>query len=189
MFAQSFHPAMKFAGPLRREIGVRTVFNILGPLTNPARAQSQVLGAADRSLAETLAHGLERLGTKHALVVYGEDGLDEVSVSATTEVYELKNGRVGSWTVHPGDVGLSIHDRSSVKGGSAEENAAAIRRVLAGEPGALRDFTLMNASAALVAADLAIDMREGVAKAAGAIDSGAAGERLEAMVRVSNEVE
>jgi anthranilate phosphoribosyltransferase len=189
MFAPSFHPAMKFAGPLRREIGVRTVFNILGPLTNPAGAQSQVLGAADRSLAETLAHVLERLGTKHALVVYGEDGLDEVSVSATTEVYELKNGRVGSWTVHPSDVGLSTHDRSSVKGGSAEENAAAIRRVLAGESGALRDFTLMNAAAALVAADLANDMREGVVKAAEAIDSGAARERLEAMVRVSNEVE
>jgi anthranilate phosphoribosyltransferase len=189
MFAQSFHPAMKFAAPLRREIGVRTVFNILGPLTNPARAQSQVLGAADRSLAEKLAHVLERLGTKHALVVHGEDGLDEVSVSATTEVYELKGGRVGSWTVHPSDLGLSTHDRTSVKGGAADENAAAIRRVLDGEGGALRDFTLVNASAALVAADLAPDMREGVRIATEAIDSGAARERLAAMVRVSNEVE
>jgi anthranilate phosphoribosyltransferase len=189
MFAQSFHPAMKFAAPLRREIGVRTVFNILGPLTNPARAQSQVLGAADRSLAEKLAHVLERLDTKHALVVHGEDGLDEVSVSATTEVYELKGGRVGSWTVHPSDLGLSTHDRTSVKGGAADENAAAIRRVLDGEGGALRDFTLMNASAALVAADLAPDMREGVRIATEAIDSGAARERLAAMVRVSNEVE
>jgi anthranilate phosphoribosyltransferase len=189
MFAQSFHPAMKFAAPLRREVGVRTVFNILGPLTNPARASSQVLGAANRDLAETLAHALERLGTKHALVVYGEDGLDEVSVSATTEVYELKDGRVTSWTVHPSDLGLSTHDRASVKGGGPEENAAAVRRVLDGEQGALRDFTLMNAAAALVAADIAPDMREGVRVAAEAIDSGAARERLDAMVRVSNEVE
>ena len=188
MFAPAFHPAMKFAAGPRREIGVRTVFNILGPLTNPAGAQAQVLGVAEASLAEKLAHVLARLGTKHALVVYGEDGLDEVSVSATTQVYEVRDRRVVTSTLHPDDVGLRTQPRDAVRGGSAEENAEALRHVLAGEAGPLRDFTLLNAAAALVAADLAPDFRAGLALAAKAIDSGAAREKLEAFVRVSHEV-
>ena len=188
MFAQAFHPAMKFAAGLRREIGVRTVFNILGPLTNPAGAEAQVLGVADATLAEKLAQVLARLGTKHALVVYGEDGLDEVSVSAATQVYELKDGQVVTSTLHPDDVGLPTHPQDAMRGGSPEENAGALRRVLAGEEGPLRDFTLINAAAALVAADLAPDFRAGLALAKQAIDSGAAREKLEAFVSVSNEV-
>ncbi len=188
MFAQVFHPAMKFAAGPRREIGVRTVFNILGPLTNPAGAEAQVLGVADASLAEKLAQVLGRLGAKHALVVYGEDGLDEVSVSATTLVYELKDGRVITTTLHPDDVGLPLHPRDAVRGGSPEENADALRRVLAGEQGPLRDFTLINAAVALVAADLALDFREGLTLAAGAIDCGAARQKLETFVETSHEV-
>ena len=188
MFAQAFHPAMKFAAGLRREIGVRTVFNILGPLTNPAGAEAQVLGVADATLAEKLAQVLARLGTKHALVVYGEDGLDEVSVSAATQVYELKDGQVVTSTLHPDDVGLPTHPQDAMRGGSPEENAGALRRVLAGEEGPLRDFTLINAAAALVAADLAPGFRAGLALATQAIDSAAAREKLEAFVSVSNEV-
>ena len=188
MFAQAFHPAMKYAAAPRREIGVRTVFNILGPLTNPAGASSQLLGVAEPALAEKLAHVLARLGTKHALVVHGEDKLDEVSVSATTLLYELKDSRVISSTLHPDDVGLPTHPHEALPSGSPEENANALRGVLAGEPGPLRDFTLINSAAALVAADLASDFREGLSLATEAIDSGAAREKLEAFVRVSNEV-
>ena len=188
MFAPAYHPAMKFAGGLRREIGVRTVFNVLGPLTNPARPRAQMLGAAEASLAEKLAHVLARLGTKHALVVYGEDGLDEVSVSGPTQVFELKDGRVQATTVKPADLGLPTHPPDSVRGGSPDENAEALRRVLTGEPGPLRDFTLLNAAVALVAAELAPDFRAGLALAERSIDSGAARERLETFVRVSNEV-
>jgi anthranilate phosphoribosyltransferase len=188
MFAQAFHPAMKFVAPVRREIGVRTVFNILGPLTNPAHAQAQVLGVPDAAVAEKLASVLLRLGSRHALVVHGDDGLDEISVSTTTRVYEVKDGAVVSSSIAPADFGLAPRDEASVRGGAPAENAETLRRVLAGEPGPLRDFTLLNAAAALVAADLALDMKAGFSLAAQSIDSGAARERLEAWVRVSNEV-
>ncbi len=187
MFAQAFHPAMKFAAGPRREIGVRTVFNILGPLTNPADAELRLLGVADAALAEKMARVLARLGTKHALVVHGEDGLDEVSLSATTLLYEVKDGRVTSSTLHPEEIGLPTHPRDAGRGGSPEENANALRGVLAGEAGPLRDFTLINSAAALVAADLASDFREGLSLATEAIASGAAREKLEAFVRISNE--
>ncbi len=188
MFAQAFHPAMKFAAGLRREIGVRTVFNILGPLTNPAGAEAQLLGVADAALAEKLAHVLARLGTKHALVVQGEDGLDEVSASAATQVFEVKHGRVVASELRPADFGLPAHPGDALRGGTADENAGALRRVLAGEQGALRDSTLLNAAAALVAADLAPDVRAGLTLATQSIDSGAAQEKLEAFVRISNEL-
>jgi len=173
---------------VRREIGVRTVFNILGPLTNPAHAQSQVLGVPDGAVAEKLALVLLRLGAEHALVVHGDDGLDEVSVSTTTRVYEMKDGAVVSSSIAPTDFGLAPHDEASVRGGSPAQNAEALRGVLAGTPGPLRDFTLLNAAAALVAADLARDMQAGLVLATQSIDSGAARERLEAWVRISNEV-
>lgn len=188
MFAPAFHPAMKFAAGPRREIGVRTVFNILGPLTNPAGVQAQVLGVADRLLAEKLAQVLLRLGIRHALVVHGEDGLDELSASAPSAVFEVKDGQVSAGRVDPSDFGLPRHSLDSLRGGSAAENATALRRVLAGEAGPLRDFTLLNAAAALVAADRAQDLSGGLSLAAQAIDSGAARERLETFVRVSNEV-
>jgi anthranilate phosphoribosyltransferase len=188
MFAPAFHPAMKFAAGPRREIGIRTVFNILGPLTNPAGAQSQVLGVAEPALAEKLAMVLARLGTKHALVVHGEDGLDEVSAGAPTNVCEVKDGTVSTSVLRPSDLGLPAYAPDAVRGGSAEENADALRRVLAGEAGPLRDFTLLNAAAGLVAADLATDFQQGLLLAAQSIDSGAARDKLEAFVRVSNEV-
>jgi anthranilate phosphoribosyltransferase len=188
MFAQAFHPAMKHVALVRREIGVRTVFNTLGPLTNPAGAQMRLLGVADPYVAEKLPEVFRRLGIERALVVHGEDGLDEVSPSGPTLVYDLHDGAVMARRIEPGDVGIAVHGVAEVGGGSAEENASALRGVLAGEQGPLRDFTLLNAAAALVAGGLANDFKEGLAAAATSIDSGAAQQRLEAMVRVSNEV-
>jgi len=186
MFAPSFHPAMRFAAGPRREIGVRTVFNVLGPLTNPAGAQAQVLGVADAVLAGKMAQVLERLGCRHALVVHGEDGLDEMTLAGLTLVHELKDGALNSYRVAPEDVGLGRAEGCTVKGGSPEENAAALRAVLAGERGAQRDIVLLNSAAALVAADIAAHLAEGVSLAAAAIDSGAAARALERFVDVSN---
>jgi len=186
MFAPAFHPAMKFAAGPRREIGVRTVFNILGPLTNPAGATAQVLGVAEPTLAEKMAQVLGRLGCEHALVVHGEDGFDEVSVSAPTQVWELAGGVLRRYRVEPSELGLAPAAAQDVRGGSPEENAAALRRVLSGERGALRDFTLLNAAAGLVAGDRAASLSEGMALAAEAIDSSAAREALERFVSVSS---
>jgi len=189
MFAPSFHPAMKFAAGPRREIGVRTVFNILGPLTNPAGAACQVLGVAEPSLAETMAQVLARLGSRRALVVHGRDGLDEMSISGPTLVCELAGGRVRRYEVTPQEVGLGLYDAASVAGGTPEENAAALREVLAGRPGPQRDIVLLNAAAGLVALERAAALAEGVALAAEAIDSGAARERLDRFVAVTNSFE
>jgi anthranilate phosphoribosyltransferase len=186
MFAPSFHPAMKFAAGPRREIGVRTVFNILGPLTNPAGAACQVLGVAEASLAETMAQVLARLGSRRALVVHGRDGLDEMSISGPTLVCELVEGRVRRYEVTPQDVGLALYEAASVAGGTPEENAAALREVLAGRPGPQRDIVLLNAAAGLVALERAAALAEGVSLAAQAIDSGAARERLDRFVAVTN---
>jgi anthranilate phosphoribosyltransferase len=186
MFAQAYHPSMKHVAPARREIGIRTIFNILGPLTNPARVQHQVLGAPSVEAAEKLAAVLARLGTEHGLVVHGEDGLDEVSVSADTTAFEVQDGAAVRRRIELSELGLAKHDSSSLRGGSPEQNAATLRGVLDGAPGALRDFTLVNAAAALVAADIASDMMAGLALAANAIDSGEARKRLDAWVGVSN---
>ena len=186
MFAPSFHPAMKFAAGPRREIGVRTVFNNQGPLTNPAGAACQVLGVAEPSLAETMAQVLARLGSRRALVVHGRDGLDEMSISGPTLVCELVEGCVRQYEVTPKEVGLALYEAASVAGGTPEENAAALREVLAGRPGPQRDIVLLNAAAGLVALERAAALAEGVAQAAEAIDSGAARERLERFVAVTN---
>jgi len=186
MFAPAFHPAMKFAAGPRREIGIRTVFNILGPLTNPAGARAQVLGVASAALAETMALVLERLGSHHALVVHGDDGVDEVSLAGPTTVFELANGVVRRYRVQPSDVGLQPQPREAVSGGTPAENAAALRSVLEGQRGPLRDFVLMNAAAGLVAYDLVPDLAAGVRMAADAIDAGAAREKLDRFVEVTN---
>ena len=186
MFAPSFHPAMKFAAGPRREIGVRTVFNILGPLTNPAGACCQVLGVADPSLADTMAQVLARLGSRRALVVHGRDGLDEMSISGPTLVCELAGGEVRRYEVTPQEVGLAPSDAASVAGGTPEENAATLREVLAGRSGPLRDIVLLNAAAGLVAFERASTLAEGVALAAEAVDSGAARQRLERFVEMTN---
>ncbi len=185
MFAQTFHPAMKHVAGPRREIGIRTVFNILGPLTNPAGAARQLLGVARPELAPLLAEALGRLGARHVLVVHGHGGLDELSLSGPSTVHELRDGALREYTVSPKEVGLAEAPNEAVRGGSAEENAAALRAVLGGEPGPLRDITLLNAAAALAAADLASDINEGARLAARAVDSGAARDKLDAFVKLT----
>jgi anthranilate phosphoribosyltransferase len=185
MFAQLFHPAMKFAAGPRREIGIRTVFNVLGPLTNPAGARAQVLGVPSAALVSRLAEALALLGTHHALVVHGEDGLDEISICAPTLVCEVRDGELRSYRVAPEDLGFARARPETILGADAAANAATTRRVLAGEDGPPREIVLLNAAAALVAADLADGLTDGIALAARAIDSGAAKERLESLVAVS----
>ncbi len=174
LFAPNFHPAMKHAAAPRREIGIRTVFNILGPLTNPANVQAQVLGVADASLIEKLAMALTHLGCRHALVVHGEDGLDEITLTGKTFVCQVKDGKIASYTVTPEDLGLPGTSRGTLKGGTPEENAAMLRSIFGGFRGPQRDIVLANAAAALVVGDKARTLREGVSMAAEIVDSGQA---------------
>jgi anthranilate phosphoribosyltransferase len=183
MFAPLFHPAMKHATPVRRELGTRTVFNVLGPLTNPAHVRCQVIGVAEPSLAPKMAEVLARLDAHHALVVHGHGGLDELSISGPSTVYEVRSGLpTRQMEISPDDVGLAVSPVESVRGGTAEENAAIIRSVLSGERGPRRDITLFNAGAALYAADAVPSVKEGVALAARATDSGAALDTLAHLV-------
>ncbi len=186
MFAQAFHPAMKYVAPLRREIGIRTVFNMLGPLTNPAGADCQVVGVARAQLVEKMAGALARLGSRRALVVHGDDGFDEFSISGPSTVTELADGALRTYRVSPEDAGLARHDVSFLRGGTPEQNATELKLVLEGAPGPLRDFTLINAAAALVAWGAAAGLREAVALAEKSIDSGAASARLAAFVEATN---
>ncbi len=188
MFAQAFHPAMKFVAPLRREIGIRTVFNMLGPLTNPAGATHQVIGVPRVDLVETVAAVLQRLGADHALVVHGEDGFDEISITGQSVVSELIDGVVRTYTVTPRDAGLPVHDISALVGDTPEHNAAELRDVLAGRHGPLRDFAIINAAAALIAWGSATDLEAAAEIATESIDSGAAKEKLEAFIAATNEV-
>lgn len=185
MFAPLFHPAMRHAAGPRRELGFRTVFNILGPLTNPAGAPAQVLGVADRALARKMAGALRQLGTHHALVVHGSDGLDEVTITGPTVVVEVNHGELHEYTVRPEECGLPSAPVEHIRGGTAAENAAIIRSVLAGERGPRRDVVLLNAAAALVAGDLAHDLPSGVGLAAAAIDRGDALRVLEDLIAFS----
>ena len=182
MFAQAFHPAMKNAAGTRREIGIPTVFNILGPLTNPANAQCQVLGVASEPLLAKMAGALQNLGVRHALVVHGEDGLDEITITGGTQICELKDGFTRRYTICPEQFGLKRADAASIKGGAPAENAFILRGVLAGEPGPRRDIVLLNAAAALVAGDGVSTIGEGVLAAAGVIDSGKAMSKLDRLV-------
>jgi anthranilate phosphoribosyltransferase len=186
MFAQAFHPAMKHAAGPRRELGVRTVFNVLGPLTNPAAATAHVLGVPDVVLAEKLAHALARLGMRHALVVSGDGGLDEISIAGPTAVFEVRGDVVSRSTVTPADLGLAAHPLDEVRGGAPEENAALLRSVLAGEgPAAVRDFVVANAGAGLYVTGLASSLRQGVEQAQAAIESGDAAARVGAFVEAT----
>ena len=187
MFAPAYHPAMKHAAGPRREIGVRTVFNILGPLTNPAHAQAQVVGVPAADLGERIVHTLRRLGSKHALVVHGEDGLDELTTTTGTLVWELQDGAVRHYRITPGDLSLPIAAPEALKGADAAANASAMRALLAGGgPAALRDIVLLNAAAALLAADIAPNLGEGLRRAREALDSGAAERAMERFVEVTN---
>ncbi len=185
MFAPSFHPAMKYAAAPRREIGIRTVFNILGPLVSPAGARAQVLGVADESLVEKLALVLQGLGSHHALLVHGEDGLDEITIADRTEVCELKDGRINRYAISPEDFGLPRAGLDSLKGGTIEENAVMLREILAGSPGPRRNVVLLNAAAVLLAGDSVATLPQGVALAREVIDSGQALAKLEQLIKFS----
>ncbi|GMV23359.1 MAG: anthranilate phosphoribosyltransferase 2 [Acidimicrobiia bacterium] len=185
-FAPAWHPSMKHAGPTRRELGVRTAFNLLGPLTNPAGARRQLVGVSRPEHTELLARTLGLLGTERAWVVHGADGLDELSTTGFTKVSEYHEGTVRTFYLHPADVGLPVAQASSLVGGSAQDNAALIERLLAGERGPARDIVVMNAGAGLLIAGRAASVRDGIAQAAAAIDDGRAAGALTRLREVSH---
>ncbi len=186
MFAPVFHPAMKFAGPTRREIGIRTVFNILGPLTNPARAQNQVIGVPTQQLGPKIAAVLQKLGTGHSLVVHGLAGMDELSMNGKSMVWEVNGDSISApYEVNAGSFGFKETADSEVRGGTPDDNARILRRVLDGEKGSLRDVVAMNTAAALVAGDAAASLEEGAHLAEEAIDSGRAKAKLTGLVELS----
>jgi anthranilate phosphoribosyltransferase len=185
LYAPLLHTAMKHVMPARREMGIRTVFNMLGPLTNPAGANAQVIGVYQASLTEPLARVLAELGTVRAFVVHGADNLDEISNTGESQVAEVREGMVRTFTVRPEDFGLARASIADLEGGDREQNAAIIRALLLGAPGPRRDIVLMNAAAALVAGLKARDLKDGVSLAAHAIDSGAAGRTLDRLIALS----
>ncbi|WP_395055460.1 anthranilate phosphoribosyltransferase [Polaromonas sp.] len=185
MFAPNHHPAMKNVAPVRKELGVRTIFNILGPLTNPAGAPNILMGVFHSDLVGIQVRALQRLGAEHALVVYGKDGMDEVSLGAATVVGELKNGEITEYEIHPEDFGLAMASNRSLRVETPEQSMTMLKGVLANEPGAARDIVILNAGAALYAANVADSMKAGMELARQAIASGAAQGKLEQLVSTS----
>ena len=185
MFAPNHHPAMKNVAPVRRELGVRTIFNILGPLTNPADAPNILMGVFHPDLVGIQVRALQRLGAEHALVVYGKDGMDEVSLGAATVVGELKGGEITEYDIHPEDFGLAMASNRTLRVETPEQSMAMLMSVLDDEPGAARDIVILNAGAALYAANVAESMVAGIALARKAITSGAAKGKLEQLVSTS----
>ncbi|WP_168119149.1 anthranilate phosphoribosyltransferase [Paenibacillus sp. HB172176] len=189
MFAQLYHPSLKHAAAPRRELGIRTIFNMLGPLTNPAGADRQLLGIYDRSRTSTIAEVLGELGLTRALVVSSHDGLDEISISASTQISELKNGLVTTFDLEPEALGLKRHAITEVQGGEPEVNASIIRAIFCGEEkGAYRDIVLANAGACIYVGGLAESIRDGVAIAADVIDSGKANDKLKMLIQMTGEL-
>jgi anthranilate phosphoribosyltransferase len=191
-FAPRFHPAMRFAGPVRAELGVPTVFNFLGPLANPARAEYQLVGVSDPKMAAKMADVLGANGSRRSMVVYADDGLDELSVTSPSTVLDLTGDGEGdyevrTWRLDPTDLGIPPASMESLRGGDAAFNAGVIRQILDGEPGPRRDIGVLNAAAALVVAGLAGDLGDGLVRAAASIDSGRAAAALDGLVRVSTE--
>jgi len=184
-FAPTFHPSMKHAAPIRRELGIRTAFNLLGPLTNPAGARRQIIGVPRPELGDLMARALLMLGTERAWVVHGLDGIDEISTTGYTKVLECRNGAITSFYIHPAEFGLRKSAAADLQGGDAAQNAGIVSDVLAGRKGAPRDVVLLNAGAALLVSGRVKNVREGIAAAAEAIDSGAARQTLERMIRAS----
>jgi anthranilate phosphoribosyltransferase len=185
MFAPNHHPAMKNVAPVRKELGVRTIFNILGPLTNPAGAPHILMGVFHPDLVGIQVRALQRLGTEHALVVYGRDGMDEVSLGAATMVGELKNGEISEYEIHPEDFGLPMSSNRTLKVETPEQSRQMLMGVLENQPGAPRDIVVLNTAAALYAANVADSIQSGIAKARAAIESGAAKAKLDDLVRLS----
>ena len=188
-FAQKYHTSMKYVGSIRKELGFRTVFNILGPLTNPATPSMQLLGVYDDYLVEPLAQVLINLGVKRGMVAYGLDKLDEISMSAPTRICEIKDGWFKSYTIKPEDFGFQPCAKDELKGGTPRENAAILREILEGRPGPKRDAVLLNAGASLYIGGKAESMKEGVELAAELIDSGKALKTLERFIEISREPE
>lgn len=186
LFAPMMHLAMKFAIGPRREIGIRTLFNILGPLTNPAKVTSQIMGVYAADLTGSLAQALGNLGATHAFVVHGMDGLDEITVTDRTKVSEFVNGKVKDFFLHPSDFGMATAKKDDLKGGDAKENAVITIEVLKGKQGVRRDIVLLNAAAGLAAAGRAADLKEGIKLAAESIDSGSALKKLESLKAFTN---
>jgi len=186
MWAPMHHPAMKHWAPVRAELGIRTIFNLLGPISNPAGVKRQVIGVFSWQWVEPIAHVLRNLGAEHVWVVHGHDGLDEMTTTGATDVAELKGGEIRVFEVTPADAGLAPAKLSDLKGGDAKTNAAAITAVLAGVKGPFHDIVLLNAAAALIVGGLAANLTDGVALAAHSIESGAARNALERLVAVSN---
>ncbi len=186
LFAPLFHPAMKHASAARKEMGVRTLFNLLGPLANPAHARFQLLGVFSPEFAPLMAEALKNLGAEAAMVVHGS-GLDEITVCGKTKVCELRNGAIEEYELDPGDFGLDISSRDGLRGGTPKENAAIIRGILGGAKGPKRDVTVLNAGAALAVAGIAKNIQEGIQKASASIDSGKAMKVLENLVAFTNE--
>lgn len=184
-FAPTFHPSMRHAAPVRRELAVRTAFNLLGPLTNPAGTRHQLVGVPHSELTELIARALLLLGSERAWVVHGADGIDEMSTTGHTKVSECRDGAVTTFYVHPSDFGIPKSERRELQGGDAATNAAIVRGVLGGERGPRRDVVLLNAGASLFVGGKASSVREGIERAAHAIDSGAARATLDAMVAAS----
>jgi anthranilate phosphoribosyltransferase len=189
MFAPNHHPAMKNVAPVRRELGVRTIFNILGPLTNPAGAPNILMGVFHPDLVGIQVRALQRLGAEHALVVYGRDGMDEVSLGAATMVGELKDGKVTEYEIHPEDFGLAMASNRALKVETPQQSEALLRAVLAGEPGPARDIVVLNAGVALYAANVTASISDGIAHAREALASGKAQAKMEQFVARTKELQ
>lgn len=187
MFAPNHHSAMKHAAPVRKELGIRTIFNMLGPLTNPAHAKNQLLGVFAASLTGRLAHVLKQLGSEHVMVVCGADGMDEISFTGDTHIAELKNGQVSEYIINPQQFGLAIHNVSSIKVANVDESKAMIMDVLTGKSGAARDIVLLNAGAAIYVAGLTDTLQSGIHLAAQMIDSGKALKKLQELAAQSQQ--
>jgi anthranilate phosphoribosyltransferase len=188
MFAPAHHPAMKNVGPTRVELGTRTIFNLLGPLSNPAGVKRQMVGTFSKHWIEPMVQVLNNLGAESIWVVHGSDGLDEITTAGPTSVAELKNGKIRTFEITPEDVGLERARPEALRGGDAAKNAGGLLDVLRGKRGPFRDIALMNAAAALIVAGKAGELKEGVALAAKSIDSGEAEGRLDRLIAVSNKV-
>jgi anthranilate phosphoribosyltransferase len=188
MFAPAYHAAMKHAAPVRKDLGVRTIFNILGPLTNPAGAKNQVLGVFHPDLVGIQVRVLQRLGSRHVIVVYGLDGLDEISISGETMIGELVKGEINEYVVNPSQFGLELYDRRAIQVGSVEESKAMILAALEGQPGAAHNIVALNAGAAIYVAGIAASLKAGVERASQAIKSGAAKHKLEEFVAFTRQL-
>jgi anthranilate phosphoribosyltransferase len=186
MFAPNFHPAMRHAAPVRKKLGVRTIFNVLGPLANPASATHQVLGVYDASLTETMAEVLYKLGSEHVMVVHGEDGMDEISISSETRISELKNKSITTYTIKPSDFGLDMADLKTIQVENVDASKAMMLDVLEGHTGPHRDITLLNAGAAIYVSGLTSTLKEGIEKAVLVIDQGLALKKLEVLKAASH---